>query len=355
MAAEPKHEFVELPVTFSKDEAVGLLQYAGIVGCGGAGFPTYVKYRNPQPTVLVNAAESEGGYYANKLLLRDRPDALVNLFNYLRLVFGIKNFIVGVEDVARPYCTRLEELEARTGLFRMAYFEPLYKYGQEKALAERVLGVKIGKGQIPPDLGIIVNNNETLYNMYRALFQNKPVTTKQFQIFGEVQPIGVYEAPIGSLVTDILKVHGTDPTTVANCKLYDGGPILADLVMGSVGLSEPHAVRPTTNGLLFVDPAKDRPRNRYYPNPSYEHNTADAPWAPTKIENIETQIERVRIPVKPRFCKPPHVVVKVGDAVERDQAIARPASDGFSIGVCASIPGKVTAMTDDWVQIERAA
>lgn len=352
MKADPQGKSVELPVTFSKDEAVGFMQHSGIVGCGGAGFPTYVKFRNPQPTLLVNAAESEGGYYANKLLLRDEPEALVTLFGYLRTVFGVKEIIIGAETVAKPYCERLDALAEETGIFRMAYVEPLYKYGQERALAEVVLGVKMEKGKIPPHYGIVVNNNETLYNVYRALFQNKPVTKKQFQLFGEVSPLTVYEAPIGALATDILKIHGSDPKKFASCQLFDGGPILADLAMESIGLSEPHAVHATTNGLLVADPKK-RPRNKFYPHPSYEHNTIDAPWAAAKIVNIEDKIERVRIPIKPPFCKPPQLVVKEGDAVERDQTIARPNLEGFSIGISASIPGTVTAITGEWAEIER--
>jgi biotin carboxyl carrier protein len=118
--------------------------------------------------------------------------------------------------------------------------------------------------------------------------------------------------------------------------------------------SEPeYAVHRTTNALLVVHPDKDRPRKKYYPSPDYEHNTIDAPWAPTKIEKVEDEIDRVRVPLTGKFWQPGKLVVREGDHVQRGDDLAVPALDGLSVGVHASIPGRISQITDEFVEIRR--
>lgn len=344
---------VEIPITYSKDEAVGFMQEMGIVGAGGAGFPTYVKYQHPKPMLLVNVAESEPGYYANKLLIRDEPEALVNLFEWMRHALSIEAIIVGAEDVARPYMQEFEALAKRLHDFSISYIEPKYKYGQEKALCEAVLGMHIPKDEIPPDEGVIVNNNETLLNVYRALFQERPVVTKFLQVYGEVGPPRVFEAPVGSIAADLLRIYGVKPEEFQHCHLFDGGPVLAEQIYDKMGPEPAYGIRRTTNALLVVHPEKDRPRKKWYPSPDFKHNTIDAPWAPTEIVNVEDRIDRVRVPLTGRFWRRGKMVVRVGEHVHRGDDLAVPALAGLSVGVHASITGRVTQITEDFVQIER--
>lgn len=343
---------VKMPITWSRDEAVGILKESGVVGAGGAGFPTYVKYQDPQPTLLVNAAESEPGYYADKLLLREKPQALVDLFRYLREGFGVEDIIIGAEDVAEPYMGPLEEAAEETGLFRIEYFAPKYKFGQERALAKEVLGVEIPKDELPQDQGIVVNNNETLLNVARALFDDRPVTTKFTHLYGEVEPLTVYEAPIGTLTHDLLEIHGTAPEEVADCAIWDGGPILSDKVVDPVGEDDPYPLHRNSNAFLVTAPDLDQPKNKVYPHEDHDHNTVDCPMAADEIVNVEDEVERVRVPVEPAFGEPPIVTATEGDQVEKGQPLGRPRS-GLSVGIHASIPGTVTEVTDEHVEIMR--
>lgn len=344
---------VEKPVTYSKDEAVGLMQDDGIVGAGGAGFPTYVKWQNGAKALLVNVAESEPGYYADKLLLRDEPEAFVDIFEWVKHTFSLDTVIVAAEDVAKPYMKELEEMAKTSNEFSISYIEPKYKFGQEKALCEAVIGLHMGKKEIPPNYGIIVQNDETLFNMYRAIFRGRPVISKYLQIYGEIGPPKVFEAPIGALATDLMAEYGVDPADYGHCRLYDGGPILADLVAERIADNPDYAITKTTNGLLVVDPSKDRPRKAHYPSPDYEHNTADAPWAADKIINLEKRIDRVRVPLSGRFWTAGKVVVGVGDRVQRKDDLAVASAEPRSLGVHASIDGKVTKVRDDYIEIVR--
>src|ERR671933_1000578 len=80
----------------SKDEAVEIMRQAGIVGAGGGGFPTYFKYKNPQPMLLVNATESEPGYWADKMVHREYLDRFLELYEAMKAILGIERVIMGV-------------------------------------------------------------------------------------------------------------------------------------------------------------------------------------------------------------------------------------------------------------------
>lgn len=302
--------------------------------------------------MIVNCAESEPGYYADKLLLRDEPEAMVDLFEWIRDTFSLDVIILAAEDVAKPYLHDLEGLAKRLHEFSLAYFESKYKYGQEKALCNVVMGIHMGQKEIPANYGIIVQNNETLFNMYRAIFRGRPVISKFLQVYGEVGPPRVFEVPIGALANDLLRIYGVEPADYAHCRLYDGGPLLATCVGQPMGPKPEYAITKTTNGLLVVHPDKDRPRQAHYPAPGYEHNSVDAPWAATKIENVEKEIGHVRIPRTGRFWTSGHLLVKVGDHVARkdDLAVAE-ATTPRSLGIHASIDGTVTRITDDFVEV----
>lgn len=342
---------VDVPVTWSPADAIGVMREAGIVGAGGGGFPTYKKYEQPPRVLVVNAAESEPGYYADKLLLREEPEALVDVFDYLDACFSMDVAIIGAEEVAQPYMGELEELARDLRKFSVGYFDPKYKYGEERALCRELLGIDIPASDLPIDHGIVVNNNETLWNVYKAVFQAEPVTTKFTHFYGEVEPLTVYEAPIGTLAEDMFRIHGSDPDAYADCQLWDGGPILSEKVADPIGEDPKVPLTRTSNAFLVTDPDK-HPKNRHYPDPSYEHNTIEAPWAADEIVNIEDEVDRVRVPRNDAVGQPAKLTVEEGDDVKKGDAIGRP-TEGLSVGLHASIPGTVTEITEEHVEIQR--
>jgi Na+-translocating ferredoxin:NAD+ oxidoreductase RnfC subunit len=342
---------IEIPVTWSPEDAVGVMQEAGVVGAGGGGFPTYKKYEQAPRVLLVNAAESEPGYYADKLLLREEPEALVDVFDYLDACFSMDVAIIGAEEVAKPYMQELEQLARDKRKFSVGYFEPTYKFGEERALCRELLGWDIPASDLPIEHGIVVNNNETLWNVYNAVFRSKPVTTKFLHFYGEVEPLTVYEAPIGTLLEDLFAIHGSPIEDHAEHQAWDGGPILSEKVADPISDNPQAPVAWNTNAFLVTDPDK-HPKNRYYPDPDYEHNTIAAPWAPDEIVDIEDEVDRVHVPRIPPVGAPAKLLVEEGDAIDAGDPVGRPA-EGLSVGPHASIPGTVTEITEDHVAIER--
>lgn len=341
----------EVPITYSPQEAIGIIQEAGIVGAGGGGFPTYVKYQGTPQTLLVNGCESEPGYYSDKLLMRDEPEALVDVFEWLKDTFSIETIVLAAEEVAEPYMDDLKRIARRLKGFSIAFVPPKYKYGEEHALAKHALGIPIPKDDLPSEHGIVVNNNETLFHMYRAAFRERPMITKFITVYGEIGDPRVYEVPVGALACDILDIYGIDCADYAGCELYNGGPILSDKVAMPLGDEPKYPVHKNDNALLVVDPEKT-PKNKHYPRPGWKANTKDAPGAPQRYYTI-TSIDRVRVPLDDGPWSHGDMLVEVGDDVAKGDDLCALAKEGLTIGVHASIDGRVTEITDEYVEIRK--
>lgn len=324
-------------------DLVQALRDAGIVGAGGAGFPTYVKYARPTPILLVNGAESEPGYVTDKLLLKERASEFAKLFVLLRDVEAYERIIVGVEESAKPYLGRLERLADSTDAFEVAYFENLYRYGQERALIKRLLLLDVPPKQPPPSIGVTVNNVETMWNIRRALFEGHPVTTKLVVVFGETPHHLAAEVPVGAFATDLLALAGFEGVG-EGLRLYDGGPVLCEDV--PEWQTRPYGVRRNTNGLLLVAPERLKSRARAYPRP-------EGPRPPTHIEYLERLVERVRIPLGGKYNAPARPIVSPGDEVAAGDLIALAQPARLSVPAHASIDGIVTQATPDHIEIRR--
>src|SRR4028118_1489651 len=236
------------------------MRQAGIVGAGGGGFPTYFKWKNPQPSLIVNCTESEPGYWGDKMLHREYFDEFLQLFEAMKAIFGIQEIILGVHFKDEEWFSRY--LEGANGLYGYSLVPDKYSMGEEKTLIKNIFNedkerwvprrVELPDGNkrpgLPLDAGHIVNNTETLLNIYNAFFLGKPVTTKYLQVFGPELELELFEAPLGSSATDLLKLSGVDVEAEAgNLSVIDGGPYLNEMGIESLGESDAY-VRRDTNG-----------------------------------------------------------------------------------------------------------
>ena len=232
----------------SRDEAVEIMRQAGIVGAGGGGFPTYFKWKNPQPNLIVNCTESEPGYWADKVLHREYFDEFLELFDAMKTIFGIENVIMGVHFKDEEWFSRYDE--NADGLYEVVHVPDKYSMGEEKTLIKNIFNEDKGKWVprrvelpdgnkrpgLPLDAGHIVNNTETLLNIYNAFFLGKPVTTKYLQVFGPDLELELFEAPLGSSATELLELAGVDVGAEAgNLSVIDGGPYLNEMGIESLG------------------------------------------------------------------------------------------------------------------------
>src|SRR3712207_8582313 len=96
--AKMKQRSLEEVKALSAEEAVEIMRQAGIVGAGGGGFPTYFKYKSPQPHLMVNATESEPGYWGDKLIHKEYLEEFLQVLEAMKAIFGFEHISMGVQD-----------------------------------------------------------------------------------------------------------------------------------------------------------------------------------------------------------------------------------------------------------------
>lgn len=355
--AELKQRTLDEVKALSKDEAVEIMRQAGIVGAGGGGFPTYFKWKNPQPRLIVNCTESEPGYWADKMLHREYFDEFLELFEVMKTVFGVEKIIMGVHFKDEEWFSRYDE--NADGLYEVVHVPDKYSMGEEKTLIKNIFyedkekwvprRVELPDGNkrpgLPLDAGHIVNNSETLLNVYNAFFLGKPVTTKYLQVFGPDLPLKLYEAPLGASATELVSLAGVDVEAEAGkLSIIDGGPYLNEMGIESLGEGDAF-VRRTTNGFLVIPKGVA----------SKEFAEIKTRRPEEGIVSLVGEVSGVDIPLGGRFLKPATPLISVGEEVEYGQKIGEPVDEGFSIGVWASMAGKVSSIEDDVVAISGGA
>jgi Na+-translocating ferredoxin:NAD+ oxidoreductase RnfC subunit len=351
--AELKQRTLEEVKALSREDAVEIMRQAGIVGAGGGGFPTYFKWKNPQPNLIVNCTESEPGYWGDKLIHREYFDEFLELYEAMRVIFGIEDVIMGVHFKDEEWFSRYKE--SANGLYSVSLVPDKYSMGEEKTLIKNIFKenkekwvprrVELPDGNkrpgLPLDAGHIVQNSETLLNVYNALFLGKPVTTKFVNVFGPDLPLKLYEVPLGASATELLQLSGVDVEAEAgNLSVIDGGPYLNEMGIESLGEGDAY-VRRTTNGFLVIPKGVA----------SKEYAEIKTRLPDEGFVSLIGKVSGVNLPLGGRFLKPATPLISEGDEVEYEQKIGEPVDEGFSIGVWASAAGAVAAIEDDVVTI----
>jgi Na+-translocating ferredoxin:NAD+ oxidoreductase subunit C len=354
---ELKQRTLDEVKALSVEEATEIMRHAGIVGAGGGGFPTYFKYKNPQPNLIVNCTESEPGYWADKMVHREYFDEFLELLEAMKEIFGIENVILGVHFKDEEWFSRYKE--NANGLYEVSLVPDKYSMGEEKTLIKNIFNedkekwvprrVELPDGNkrpgLPLDAGHIVNNSETLLNIYNALFLGKPTTTKFLQVFGPELELKLYEAPLGASATELLELSGIDVEAEAGkLSVIDGGPYLNEMGIESLGEGDAY-VRRTTNGFLVIPKGVA----------SKEFADIKTKLPEEGIVSLVGKISGVSLPLGGRFLKPATPLITEGDSVEYEQKIGEPVDEGFSIGVWASMEGTVSSIEEDIVAIEGGA
>jgi Na+-translocating ferredoxin:NAD+ oxidoreductase RnfC subunit len=214
---------------------------AGVVGAGGAGFPTHVKLAGKADSVLINAAECEPLLHKDKEVLREYVDAVIDGTRIGMELVGAGRGVIGIKE---KYYDVIDLL--RTKLPRPIEVAPLrdaYPAGDEFILVYDVLGRVVPPGGIPLAVGAVVMNVETAVNI--SLAARQPVTEKYLTIAGAVAEPVTLRVPLG--------------VTLAQCVAAAGGPTIADpnYVVGGVmmGYLEPNheaLVDKTTGGVIVL-------------------------------------------------------------------------------------------------------
>jgi electron transport complex protein RnfC len=256
--ADPETRPQERPASdwkgLSRDELLGKIKKAGIVGIGGAGFPTHVKLSPPPEakidTLILNGAECEPYLTTDHRLMLEDPEAVVEGAKIILSILGIKECHIGVEANKPDAIEALKKVsgKASTNGFSIS-IDPLkikYPQGAEKQLIQSVTGRIVPGFGLPFDVGTIVQNVGTTKAIYDAVVYEKPLYEKIITIsgLGIARPANLL-VKIGTKLSDIVAfLGGTKPDLT---KVIMGGPMMGFAIPT---LNIP--VTKTTSGVLFL-------------------------------------------------------------------------------------------------------
>lgn len=238
------------------------LQDAGVVGQGGAGFPSAVKARVRErhaiDTLILNAAECEPYITADDLTMRTHPEALIEGLEILASLIGPECILIGIEDNkpeavialeqairARRADKRLPPLDSR---LEVVVVPTKYPSGGEKQLIKLLTDREVPSRGLPADVGVVVHNPGTVRAVQRAVCFGEPMISRVVTLTGEAlqHPHNV-EARLGTSIADLLRLAAPAPTGIA--RLVMGGPM-----MGFTLESDALPIIKTTNCLLASSP-----------------------------------------------------------------------------------------------------
>lgn len=216
---------------------------AGVVGAGGAGFPTWMKLKSTPETIIVNGAECEPLLRVDQLLMARYAKELTYALSAIIEATGAKTGIFGLKKKYSQAIAQLESSLKEYPNLQICCLDDIYPAGDEQVLVYTVTGKHIQPGQIPLSVGAVVINVETLLNVYMAL-QNKPVTHKYVTVAGAVRKPCTVKVPMGMAISELLKIAGG--VVDDNFVLINGGPCMGK----QTSLNE--VVTKTTKGILAL-------------------------------------------------------------------------------------------------------
>lgn len=221
-----------------------IMQEAGIVGAGGAGFPSYAKLADGADILVVNGAECEPLLYTDYALLqKEMPMILLGIQTVLDYAKIPQGLLCVKEHTAKRL--RLTDGTKLADRIRLKVLPDVYPMGDEISLIYQATGRVVRPGNLPITAGVIVLNVETLYNVGKSVKLSVPVTEKWVTIAGDIPQAIVVKVPIGTPVSELFERNSI--SVPEEYVVLDGGPS-----MGKVIDYESAVVTKTTKGLLIL-------------------------------------------------------------------------------------------------------
>ena len=231
-----------------KDESLARIRAAGVVGAGGSGYPTHLKLRAAADTVIANGAECEPLLEKDLHLMEQRTARLLDGVARAAELVGAKRRIIAVKKKRGELLKALRQACGRRRGFEVAGLDDTYPSGDEFLLVHELTGRRPPPGGFPTDVGVLVQNVETLVNLAAAL-DGEPVTETWLTVCGAVRRPYTAAVPLGAPIGDLLVQAGGYAGGAEPWIALEGGAM-----MGRPVRDPAHAVTKTTAALLFLPP-----------------------------------------------------------------------------------------------------
>ncbi|UCE14943.1 MAG: RnfABCDGE type electron transport complex subunit C [Candidatus Heimdallarchaeota archaeon] len=217
---------------------------AGVVGAGGAGFPTHVKLSAEVDTYIANGSECEPLLHVDQHLMTSFPEKVVIGLQLGMEATGAKRGIIGIKRKYSAAINALQKVIKKDNRLEIAPLEDFYPAGDEFVLIYEILEKQVPEGGLPLDIGVVVNNIGTLINIADA-YEGKPVTSRYVTVAGAVNNPLTRDFPIGTSINKALQAAGG--ASVSQFKVIMGGPIMGELISN---LETP--ITKTTSGIFVL-------------------------------------------------------------------------------------------------------
>ncbi len=228
----PEIDRTDIIVPFSNldsKEIIDKIKNAGIVGLGGACFPTHVKLMPPPgkkaEVLIVNGVECEPYLTCDHQLMLERGEQIMIGIELVMKALGINRAIIGIENNKPDAIAHMQKLAAEVPGVEVQPLKLRYPQGGEKQLIDACIGRQVPSGALPIEVGAVVDNVATLFAVYEAVQKNKPLISRVMTVTGkDVKNPGNYEVRFGTPLADVLEMAGGVPESTG--KIIGGGPMM---------------------------------------------------------------------------------------------------------------------------------
>ena len=224
------------PESLSREELITVIRNSGIVGSGGAGFPTHVKYQVREGSIhtfIINGVECEPYLTADYAVAKRNGQQLLQTIDVLQKLIGAAEIVLAFETQNSDLKKLFEQWKMKMHLpLRCCLVPDSYPQGGELQLIRSVTGKELKKGTLPSSAGIVMSNVGTIYAIYQALFEHHPYIERIITVSGDRASVkGNYRVPIGMPVGDLLH-HLNISWNPDQMQVISGGPMMGHKVSG---------------------------------------------------------------------------------------------------------------------------
>lgn len=238
--------------SMKREEIIEVIKNAGLVGMGGAGFPTFIKLTPPPDKkithIIVNGAECEPYLTSDHRVMLEEPERLIEGLKILLHMFPEANGYIGIENNKPDAISKLQELIKNEKNIEVCALATKYPQGSEKHLIYSITNREVPSGGLPADVGCIVQNVDSVVAIWRALKKGRPLMRRIVTVSGDaVSNPGNFKVRLGTSYRELLEHAGWNPEHTV--KVISGGPMMG-MALSSVDV-------PVTKGtsaiLCFTD------------------------------------------------------------------------------------------------------
>jgi electron transport complex protein RnfC len=247
LSLRPQSEIDKL----TADEIRKIVFEAGIVGLGGAGFPTHIKLNPPKAvdTLIINGAECEPYLTCDYRLMLEKTKEIAQGIALVARCLGVNQIYIAIED-NKPQA--IKQFKVHGSQFTVKVLKSFYPQGGEKQLIKNILGKEVPSGKLPFDIGVVVQNVGTAFAIYEAVYKNKPLYERVVTVAGSCisQPKNLLTR-IGTPIKELIEFCG--PLKEEPAKIVLGGPM-----MGVAQYTDLVPVIKTTTGIILMNEKEAR-------------------------------------------------------------------------------------------------